>query len=59
MVLASGRIKGGWETFKARTSFTVGNGRTKFWVDVWCGDAPLKDYFCFFSFFLLIKRFGW
>ena len=39
-------------SFKARTSFMVGNGRrTKFWHDDWCGDAPFKDSFpSFFSF---------
>ena len=43
-------IRGGWEAFKVSTSFIVSNGRrTKFWHDVWCGDAPLKDPFlsCF------------
>ncbi|RVX09520.1 putative mitochondrial protein [Vitis vinifera] len=38
-------IRGGWEAFKAKTSFMVSNGKTKFRLDVWCGEAPLKDSF--------------
>ena len=48
-------IRRGWEAFKARTGFMVGNGRkTKFWHDVWCKDAPLKDFFP--SFFFLASN---
>ncbi|RVX13749.1 hypothetical protein CK203_010391 [Vitis vinifera] len=45
-------LRGGWEAFKARTIFIVGNRRrTKFWLDVLYEDAPLKDSFPFlFSF---------
>ena len=39
-------IKSGWDGFKRKMTFKVGNGkRVKFWTDRWCGDKPLGDAF--------------
>ncbi|KAJ9677624.1 hypothetical protein PVL29_022550 [Vitis rotundifolia] len=39
-------IRKGWEKFLLRTSIRIGNGsRTRFWWDLWVGDAKLKDLF--------------
>jgi hypothetical protein len=37
-------IRNGWEKFSRLAKFEVGDGsRIKFWLDLWCGDGPLKD----------------
>lgn len=36
----------GWEVFVSNTHLEVGNGRrVKFWKNVWCGGANLRDSF--------------
>uniref|UniRef100_A0A2N9ETM1 Reverse transcriptase domain-containing protein n=1 Tax=Fagus sylvatica TaxID=28930 RepID=A0A2N9ETM1_FAGSY len=39
-------IRSGWEKFERLIAFKVGSGaQAKFWLDTWCGDAPLKVNF--------------
>ncbi|KAG2723320.1 hypothetical protein I3760_02G165000 [Carya illinoinensis] len=39
-------IRRGWGVFANRTRFLVGEGTgIKFWRDIWCGEAALKDAF--------------
>ncbi|XP_075665690.1 uncharacterized protein LOC142635420 [Castanea sativa] len=39
-------IRSGWLNFSKFLRYDVGDGtRVTFWVDVWCGDSPLKEAF--------------
>ena len=39
-------IRKGWDAFKSKISYVLGNKRrVKFWKDIWCGDTPLRTSF--------------
>ena len=36
-------IRKGWDAFKSKISYDLGNGRRiRFWKHIWCGDTPLR-----------------